>query len=740
MTTTLPPVTPTDAVTHGLSPEEFDRFCAAIGRLPNLVELGICSVMWSEHCSYKSSRAVLRDLPTTGPRVLQGPGENAGAVAIGDGLALVFKIESHNHPSYVEPYQGAATGVGGILRDVFTMGARPIANLNSLRFGGFDHPRTRYLIGGVVSGVGGYGNCVGVPTVGGEIYFDKGYEGNILVNAFTLGVVRADRIFRARATGVGNPVIYVGSKTGRDGIHGASLLASAEFDDTTEAKRPTVQVGDPFTEKLLIEACLELMEKDAIVAIQDMGAAGLTSSSVEMAARGGLGIAIDLDQVPKREATLSPYEMLLSESQERMLIVARAGAEREVMEIFAKWDLDAVVIGAVTDDGMLRVRAAGQEVVCLPIEPLAHGAPVYERPFAPPADLEELQRLDLGQLPLPSDYSALLLRLLDSPNIASKRWAFRQYDCRVGSNTVVGPGSDAAVLRLKGTNKAVALSVDCNSRYCQLDPYVGAMTAVVEAARNVVCSGAEPLGVTDCLNFGNPEKPEIMWQFRESVRGLRDACTVLGVPVVSGNVSFYNETDGRPIPPTPTVALVGLLADVGHHTTQWFKSEGDVVLLLGRTREELGGSEYVAVAHDLVRGTPPWIDLAVEMLVQKVCLQAIREGLVRSAHDVSEGGLAVALAEASISGPDEPLGAEIEMEAAIRPDAWLFGESQSRIVLSVRRKHVNRLRDIARAADVPLTILGEVRGRRLRIGSLIDVNVAELRHAWAGALQRRMEA
>jgi len=739
MTTNLPPVTLAEAAAHGLTKEEFERFCAAVGRVPNLVELGVCSVMWSEHCSYKSSRAVLRGLPTSGPRVLQGPGENAGAMSIGDGLAVVFKIESHNHPSYVEPYQGAATGVGGILRDIFTMGARPIANLNSLRFGSFDHPRTRYLIGGVVSGIGGYGNCVGVPTVGGDIYFDRAYNENILVNAFTLGLVREDRIFRARATGVGNPVIYVGSKTGRDGIHGASLLASAEFDETTEAKRPTVQVGDPFTEKLLIEACLELMERDAIVAIQDMGAAGLTSSSVEMAARGGLGIAIDLDQVPKREANLSPYEVLLSESQERMLIVARAGAEKAVMDVFAKWGLDAVVIGKVTDDGMLRVSAAGQEVVSLPVEPLAHDAPVYERPYSPPADLEELQRLDLNQLPAPSDYGALLLRLLDAPNIASKRWAFRQYDCLVGGNTVVGPGSDAAVLRIKGTKKGLALSVDCNSRYCLLDPYVGAMSAVVEAARNVVCSGAEPLGVTDCLNFGNPEKPEIMWQFREAVRGLRDACTALGVPVVSGNVSFYNETDGRPIPPTPTVALVGLLTDVSHHTTQWFKGEGDVILLLGRTREELGGSEYLAVARDLVRGTPPWIDLAVEMQVQQVCLQAIRDGVVRSAHDVSEGGLAVALAEACVSGPDEPVGAEIEMEAAIRPDAWLFGESQSRILLSVRRKHVNRVRDLARAADVPLTILGEVRGRRLRIGNLIDVPAADLRRAWAEALPRRME-
>ncbi len=738
MTQSLPPVSEAQALEHGLTADEFRRFCDAIGRVPNLVELGVCSVMWSEHCSYKSSRAVLRGLPTTGPRVLQGPGENAGAIAIGDGLAVVFKIESHNHPSYIEPYQGAATGVGGIMRDVFTMGARPIANLNSLRFGSFDHPRTRYLVSGVVAGIGGYGNCVGVPTVGGEIYFDPGYNGNILVNAFTLGIARADRIFRARAAGVGNPVIYVGSKTGRDGIHGASLLASAEFDDTSEQKRPTVQVGDPFTEKLLIEACLELMEQDAIVAIQDMGAAGLTSSSVEMAARGGLGIAIDLDCVPKREANLSPYEILLSESQERMLIVARAGAEQAVMSVFAKWDLDANVIGSVTDDGLLRVSAGGQDVVRLPIEPLAHGAPVYERPAAPPATLDEQQRLDVGQLPLPGDYGQLLLRLLATPNIASKAWVYRQYDTMVGSNTVVGPGSDAAVLRVKGTTKGVALSVDCNSRYCQLDPYVGAMTAVVEAARNVVCSGAEPIGVTDCLNFGNPEKPEVMWQFREAVRGLRDACNALGVPVVSGNVSFYNETDGRSIPPTPTVAMVGLLADLNQHITQWFKGEGDVVMLLGRTREELGGCEYLTLEHGLVRGTPPWIDLSVEIQVQQVCLQAIREGLIRSAHDVSEGGLAVALAEKCISGPGEPLGAEIEMEAAMRPDAWLFGESQSRIVVSVRRKHAGRVRELARAADVPCTVLGEVRGRRLRIGALIDVNAADLQRAWRDALAERM--
>jgi phosphoribosylformylglycinamidine synthase len=723
---------------HGLTPEEYARICTTLGREPNLVELGVFSVMWSEHCSYKSSRVVLRDLPTEGPHVLQGPGENAGAVSIGDGLAVVFKIESHNHPSFVEPYQGAATGVGGILRDVFTMGARPIANLNSLRFGSFDHPRTRYLVGGVVAGIGGYGNCVGVPTVGGEIYFDDAYKDNILVNAFTVGLVRTDRIFRAKATGVGNPVIYVGSKTGRDGIHGASLLASAEFGSETEQKRPTVQVGDPFTEKLLIEACLELMERDAIVAIQDMGAAGLTSSSIEMAARGDMGIVLDLDLVPKRQANLTPYEILLSESQERMLMVARAGAEDIVTEVFAKWDLDAVVVGRVTDDQMYRVRFGGEEVAAIPISALADEAPRYERPFEPPANLDEIQQLDIEQIPAPGDYNKTLLRLLDAPTIASKAWVYGQYDSLVGSNTVVGPGSDAAVLRIKGTSKAIAISVDCNSRYCYLDPYVGAMIAVVEAARNVVCSGALPLGMTDCLNFGNPEKPEVMWQFRETIRGIRVACTTLGVPVVSGNVSFYNETEGRSIPPTPTIALVGLISDVTHHTTQWFKGEGDAIVLLGRTREELGGSEYLALLHNIVRGTPPWIDLAIERNVQRVCRDAIRDGLVRSAHDVSEGGLAVALAECCFSGPGVGFGAEIEMEGALRPDAWLFGESQSRVILSVRRRHLGRIRELAEGLQVPFTVLGEVRTRRLHIGELIDMDVAELRATWTNALPRRM--
>jgi phosphoribosylformylglycinamidine synthase II len=723
-----------------LSAEEYERIVAALGRAPSYVELGVFSVMWSEHCSYKSSRRWLRELPTQGPRVLQGPGENAGAIDIGDGLAAVFKIESHNHPSFVEPLQGAATGVGGILRDVFTMGARPIASLDSLRFGAIDHPRTRYLVHGVVAGIGWYGNCIGVPTVGGDLYFDEGYNENILVNAFTLGIVRADRIFRASAAGVGNPVMYVGSKTGRDGIHGASLLASAEFGDQTEHKRPTVQVGDPFTEKLLLEACLELMERDAIVAIQDMGAAGLTSSSVEMASRGGTGILLDLDLVPLREESMTPYEILLSESQERMLLVAHAGSEDIVREVFAKWDLSACVIGRVTDDGHFRVRFGGSEVADLPLALLGDGAPVYDRPASPPAAFEAGQVLDLGDVPLPGDYNNTLLRLLDSPNVASRKWVYRQYDYLVRGNTVVQPGSDAAVVRVKGTHKALALSVDCNSRYCQLDPYVGAMIAVVEGARNVVCAGALPVGVTDCLNFGNPEKPEVMWQFAESIQGIRDACKALDLPVVSGNVSFYNETEGRPIPPTPTIATVGLLEDVARHVTQWFKGEGDVIILLGRTREEIGGSEYLAQLG--VRGgTPPWIDLEVEKQVQTVCIRAIQDGLIRSAHDCSEGGLAVALAECVLAAPARSdLGASVELEGSIRPDALLFGESQSRIIMSLRRQHLGRLRELADRHEVPLVMLGEVRKHRLTIGTLVDLGVKEMRQVWETALPRRLGA
>jgi phosphoribosylformylglycinamidine synthase II len=735
------PVTVETGLRHGLTADEYARIEAALGRTPTIEELGVFSVMWSEHCSYKSSRVHLRGLPTTGPRVLQGPGENAGALDVGDGLAVVFKIESHNHPSFVEPFQGAATGVGGILRDIFTMGARPIANLNSLRFGSVAHPRTPYLVRGVVAGIGGYGNCIGVATVGGEVAFDPGYDHNILVNAFTLGVVQSDRIFRARAEGVGNPVMYVGSKTGRDGIHGASLLASAEFDADSESKRPTVQVGDPFTEKLLLEACLELMSpaySAHLVGIQDMGAAGLTSSSVEMAGRAGSGIDLDLSRVPLREEGMTPYDILLSESQERMLLVVRAGSEDVVRALFAKWDLDAAVVGTVTDSGHLRCTWEGRQVVDLPIAPLTDGAPLYHRPAVEPAP-EEGARLVLRDLTEPRDYGHVLMQLLESPNLCSREWVYRQYDTYVGGNSVVRPGSDAAVVRLDGTQKGVAMTLDCNSRLCLLDPYVGTVSAVAEAARNLAVAGAEPIGVTNCLNFGSPEKPEVMWQFQQAIAGLRDACVAFGTPVVSGNVSFYNETEGRSIPPTPVIGMVGLLDDVSQRVTQWFKGEGDAIVLLGRNREELGGSEYLAVIHHQVRGTLPWIDLDIERRLIRTVLAAAREGLLRSAHDVAEGGLAVALAECCISnetGP--PIGARIELEGGLRPDALLFGESHGRIVVSVRRRHLTRLRELAHRDDVVMTSIGEVRGQRFEIGDLVDLPVVAMRERWRSAFERTL--
>jgi phosphoribosylformylglycinamidine synthase len=731
-------VTSEIARAHGLTAEEYERILAVLGRTPTFEELGVFSVMWSEHCSYKSSRRFLRQLPTTGPDILQGPGENAGIVDVGDGLAVVFKIESHNHPSFIEPYHGAATGVGGIIRDVFTMGARPIASLNALRFGAIDHPRTPYLLKGVVAGIGGYGNCVGVPTVGGEVYFDEGYNGNILVNAFTLGTVRADRIFRARAAGVGNPVMYVGSRTGRDGIHGASLLASREFDAKSEELRPAVQVGDPFTEKLLIEACLELMQRDLIVAIQDMGAAGLTSSSVEMAGRGGTGIRLNLNAIPTREDNISPYELLLSESQERMLIVAKAGCEEEVRAIFSRWDLQAEVVGQVTDDGQFRAYWDGEEVVRIPVTALTDDAPVYERPVAQPADLAERQRLDLDAIPLPVDYGQTLLTLLTSPNLASKEWIFRQYDSFVCGNTVVHPGSDAAILRVKGATKGIGLTVDCNSRYCLLDPYRGGQIAVAEGARNLAVSGARPVALSDCLNFGSPERPEVMWQFQQAIAGIRDACLALGLAVVSGNVSFYNETEGRAIPPTPTIATVGVLAELTHHVTQWFKNPGDVIVLLGDSQEELGASEYLAVIHGRTAGAPPMLDLAKEKRVQDLCLAAAREGLFSSAHDVAEGGLVVALAEACISRPEKAIGARVALKGDMRPDALFFGESQSRVLASLPRTALPRLQELARAADVSLTELGEVGGAELDVQGYLRAPVDMLRNEWRTALSRKL--
>lgn len=733
---------------HGITDDEYERILRILGREPTYTELGIFTVMWSEHCSYKSSKIHLKRFPTEAPWVVQGPGENAGVVDIGDGLVAVFKMESHNHPSFIEPYQGAATGVGGILRDIFTMGARPIASLNSLRFGLLEKPKHKYLFNGVVSGIAEYGNCIGVPTVGGEIYFNDTYNGNILVNVFSLGIAKKDKIFKGKATGVGNPVIYVGSKTGRDGIHGASLLASHEFDEKSEEKRPTVQVGDPFTEKLLLEACLELMSKDLIVGIQDMGAAGLTSSSSEMASRGGAGIQIELFHVPTREEGMIPYDLMLSESQERMLIVAKNGKEKEVQDIFRKWDLEAAVIGNVTGDGILRVKDKGKVVAEIPAKPLAEECPVYNRPIKKPEYQDEIQRLDISSIPLPDDYNDVLLRLIGSPAIASKELVYEQYDHMVRTNTVVLPGSDAAVIRLKGTKKALAITTDCNSRYCYLDPFLGGALAVFEAARNIVCSGGRPLAITDCLNFGNPEKPEVMWQFSQAIDGMTEACRRLNTPVVSGNVSFYNETKDQGIYPTPVVGMLGIIDDVEKHMTQWFKREGDIIVLLGQNGEDLGGSEYLYLLHRIEKGKPPNLDLNLELSVQRTCLQAIKDGIINSAHDCSEGGLATALAECCISGRG-PLGAEVELDdTRIRIDSFLFGESASRIILSLDIKNLGKLEKIAKENKVPLSLIGRVGGNRLKIrfpvpGSRftgIDLPIGDLEDTWRGAIPEILNA
>jgi phosphoribosylformylglycinamidine synthase II len=726
----------------GLPPDEAQRARDILGREPNATEAGIFAVMWSEHCSYKSSRVHLRTFPTSGPRVVHGPGENAGVIDIGEGLVAIFKMESHNHPSFIEPYQGAATGVGGILRDIFTMGARPIASLNSLRFGDIDAPRMRYLVNGVVAGIGGYGNSIGVPTVGGELTFHPSYNGNILVNAFNLGIAQADRVFLGKASGPGNPVMYVGSKTGRDGIHGATM-ASEEFDSSSEDRRPTVQVGDPFTEKLLLEACLELFKTDAVIGIQDMGAAGLTCSSFEMASRGGSGVAMDLDKVPRRETNMTPYDLMLSESQERMLLVTRPGREQEVAAIFSKWGLDAAVVGQVTDSGRVQVTSAGKMVVDMPAHPLAEEAPVYNRPMKEPEELAELQRLDPESIPEPSDMGAILEKMLADPNLCSRQWVARQYDTTVRTNTVLGPGGDAAVIRIKGTSKALAITTDCNPRYCQLDPYQGAVAAVAEAVRNVSCTGAEPLAITDCLNFGSPERPEIMWQFARAVTGLGDACRAFATPVVSGNVSFYNETEGRAVAPTPTVGMVGLLEDVQRHATPWVRSQGDRVILLGGTCDHLGASEYLSFIHGHERGRPPSVDLKLENATAGVVREAICAGEAVSAHDLSEGGLAIALAEC-LFAPDGTLGMDLALPASAgRLDALLFGEGGARFIITVPVDKVAKLENRASGAGVDLIDLGEVRWDRLSLRvageKVLDHPVADLRAIWSGALPHLME-
>jgi phosphoribosylformylglycinamidine synthase len=759
-------ITPDVVAAHSLTPEEFARIKSLMGREPTFAELGIFSVMWSEHCSYKSSRIHLRRLPTTGERIIVPPGENAGIVDVGDGWCAAFKIESHNHPSFIEPFQGAATGVGGILRDVFTMGARPIASMNSLRFGSLDHPRygrrNRSLLAGVVGGIAHYGNAFGVATVGGEVAFDDAYSLNPLVNAFALGLVRQDQIFFGKATGVGNPILYVGAKTGRDGIHGATM-ASAEFDDEALAKRPTVQVGDPFLEKLLLEACLEAMRSGSVAGIQDMGAAGLTSSSCEMAARAGTGVEIDLSLVPQRELGMTAYEMLLSESQERMLIVAHSGREREVIDIFRKWDLDAVVIGRVREGQNMRVLHEGETVADIPVSALTDEAPLYERPMAIPKSRVQSPKSEDQNTKSKvqstkfkdQDCNDALLKLLASPNLSSKQFVYRQYDHMVRTNTAVLPGADAAVVRIKETRRALAMTLDGNGRYCAANPREGAKLLVAEAARNVVCVGARPLAITNCLNFASPERPEVMWSFSEVIDGMAEACRAFNTPVVSGNVSFYNETEGRGILPTPVIGMIGLVEDVRRVVQPGFKQAGDIIALLGTTADDLSLSEFAASVvglstEDMIAGgTVPQIDLQAERRMQNVCLEAAEAGLLASAHDCSDGGLAVALAECCFSSLNrQGLGAEVtlpeNLTAPLSPVSMLFSETPSRIILSFPESSLAAIEQIAKREDCPCVVIGRVGGAGLRINlagaEAISQDVGELETVWRGSLARKLEA
>ncbi len=714
-------ISPELVAEHGLKPDEYQRILELIGREPTLTELGIFSAMWNEHCSYKSSKIWLKTLPTTGPRVIYGPGENAGAVDIGDGEAIVFKMESHNHPSYIEPYQGAATGVGGILRDVFTMGARPIAALNALFFGEPDHPRTRHLVSGVVGGIGGYGNSFGVPTVGGMTVFDRRYNGNILVNAFAAGLAKADEIFTSAAEGVGRPVVYLGSKTGRDGIHGATM-ASAEFGGTdSDAKRPTVQVGDPFSEKLLLEACLELMKTGAVVAIQDMGAAGLTSSAVEMGAKGDLGIRLDLDKVPVREEAMTAYEMMLSESQERMLMVLDPAKEAEAEAIFRKWGLDFAIVGETTDDLRFRVIHRGEEVANLPIKELGDEAPEYDRPHV---DKPAAASANPPGIAPPADYGEALARILAAPDMASRRWIWEQYDHLVQGNTIQRPGGDAGVVRLPDSGKALAFSVDVTPRYCAADPYEGGKQAVAECWRNLTAVGAEPLAITDNLNFGNPERPEIMGEFVAAIRGIGEACEALAFPVVSGNVSLYNETDGAAIPPTPAIAGVGLLRDARHMATAAFENDGDQVVLVGAPGSHLGRSIYLREIDGRDEGAPPPVDLGQERSAGLLVRRLIEGGQLTACHDISDGGLAVAVAEMAMAGR---VGAAIAPPDPADPLGWLFGEDQGRYVVACPADALSAVREAAAAASVPASVIGSVGGGSLVCDGVFTIPLAKLR-------------
>ncbi len=744
-----PEITPELVAEHKLSEDEYAQIREILGRTPTYTELGVFSAMWSEHCGYKNSRPLLKTLPTEAEWVLQGPGENAGVISVGDGLAIAFKIESHNHPTAVEPYQGAATGVGGILRDVFTMGARPIALLNSLRFGDLDGPqgnRVRYLFAGAVRGIGDYGNCVGIPTVGGEVVFDASYEGNPLVNAMCVGVLKEEELILGVAEGVGNPIMAVGARTGRDGIHGATF-ASAELEEEAGAQRPMVQVGDPFTEKLLLEASLELIRSGHIVGIQDMGAAGLVSSSTEMAARGGTGVDIEITHVPVRERGMTPYEILLSETQERMLVVAKEGREEEVREILGKWELEAETIGRVTDTGRYVIRENGEVVVSIPGEPLVEDCPTYTREGRESEEIRALREWDPGDLeprPEEADPAWTLKALLDAPSIASKRWVYDQYDSTVRTSTVIGPGSDAAVIRLRHSERAIACTVDGNGRYVYLEPREGARLAVAEAARNLACSGATPRAVTNNLNFGNPLKPEVYHQLSEAVAGIGEACRALETPVTGGNVSLYNENPRGAIYPTPTIGMIGVLESPAHATAMGFRGEGDAIILLGESTAELGASEYLKTVHGRVAGAPPRVDLDAERRLQQVLLEEIRAGRLRSAHDCSDGGLAVALAECAIASEARPLGIEVELGGMVPRTAHLFGEAQGRAVVSCRPEDAETVIATAHRHGVPVErigTVGEERGTfRIRVGDTeLAAPSAELAGIYYAAIPRRME-
>ncbi len=741
-----PAITPEVVADHGLSPEEYERVRTVMGRDPTFTELGVFSAMWSEHCGYKNSKRLLRLLPTKAPWVIQGPGENAGVIDVGDGYALAFKIESHNHPSAVEPYQGAATGVGGILRDIFTMGARPVAVLDSLRFGDMDSGRVRYLFSGVVSGVGDYGNCVGIPNIGGEVVFDRGYEGNPIVNAMCLGLMKHEDLITAVASGDGAPLMAVGARTGRDGIHGATFASEELSEDADESSRPQVQVGDPFTEKLLLEASLELIASGAISGIQDMGAAGITSSASEMAGRGGSGVEIEMSAVPVREAGMTPYEILLSESQERMLVVAEPGQEDEVRRILEKWELEAAVIGRVTDDGKFRVLENGRVVADIPALPLTEGCPTYEREGVESEEIRALREADLGEHLIPEgDLTRSFLLLLGSPNVASKQWIYHQYDTTVRSSTAVRPGGDAGVIRIRGTNRAVAATTDCNGRLVYLEPKTGAMAAVAEAARNLVCVGAVPTAITNNLNFGNPLKAHIYHQLREAVLGMRDACEAFETPVTGGNVSLFNETDGRAIYPTPVIGMVGIIEDVSRITSNSFREAGDDILLLGANTGELGGSEYLYVTAGLVAGQPPSINLEGERALQQAVLQMNHERLLASAHDCSQGGLASTLAECALGNGEAPLGVRAEIDEELRPVVSLFGESHGRVVISCDPNNTAEVLRIARLHEVPARRIGSVtpasEGFSLTVrGGVVSAPVDRLARAFFDAIPSIMDA